>query len=147
LSGKEVERQEWIKNDIDRVNHAITLLNSPDISHVNEGMEMVGNILPFLLIGGFSKSEVIAYLKAKMEARHPSMILGASLSTLLRVNLVKMEAGILISKVLYEYNKRVIGFRWGRWYGKRVWLRVVNFPKTKTKTIQAAPTPTKPYLC
>ena len=29
---------------------------------------MVGNILPFLLIGGFSKSEVIAYLKAKLEA-------------------------------------------------------------------------------
>lgn len=68
LSGKEVERQEWIKTDIDRVNQAITLLNSPDPAHINEGMEMVGNILPFLLIGGFSKSEVIAYLKAKMEA-------------------------------------------------------------------------------
>jgi hypothetical protein len=68
LSGREVERQAWIKGDIDRVNQAITLLNSPEPARVNEGMEMVGNILPFLLIGGFSKSEVIAYLKAKMEA-------------------------------------------------------------------------------
>ncbi len=68
LSGHEVQRQGWIKGDIDRVNQAITLLNSPDPARINEGMEMVGNILPFLLIGGFSKSEVIAYLKAKMEA-------------------------------------------------------------------------------
>src|SRR5690606_28191708 len=29
---------------------------------------MVANILPFLMIGGFSKSEVVAYLKAKLEA-------------------------------------------------------------------------------
>ena len=68
ISGKEVNRQEWIKSDIDRVNQAIMLLNSPDPARSNEGMEMVGNILPFLLIGGFSKSEVIAYLKAKLEA-------------------------------------------------------------------------------
>ena len=68
LSGKEVERREWIKSDIDRVNQAVTLLNSPDPARINEGMEMVGNILPFLLIGGFSKSEVIAYLKEKLEA-------------------------------------------------------------------------------
>jgi hypothetical protein len=31
-------------------------------------MEMVGSILPFLLMGGFSKSEVVAYLKAKLAA-------------------------------------------------------------------------------
>lgn len=68
LSGREIERREWIKSDIDRVNQAIILLNSPDRAQINEGMEMVGNILPFLLIGGFSKSEVIAYLRAKMEA-------------------------------------------------------------------------------
>ena len=68
LSGREIERQEWVKSDIDRVNQAITLLSSPDPARINEGMEMVGNILPFLLIGGFSKSEVIAYLKAKLEA-------------------------------------------------------------------------------
>lgn len=68
LSGQQVERQNWIQNDIDKINQAITLLNSPDPERVNQGMEMVANILPFLLIGGFSKSEVVAYLKAKMEA-------------------------------------------------------------------------------
>ena len=31
-------------------------------------MEAVGAILPFLLIGGFAHTEVIAYLKAKLEA-------------------------------------------------------------------------------
>jgi hypothetical protein len=29
---------------------------------------MVATLLPFLLLGGFSKTEVIAYLKAKQEA-------------------------------------------------------------------------------
>ena len=68
LSGDQMERREWIKNDIEKINQAINLLTSPDPDRVNQGMEMVANILPFLLIGGFSKSEVIAYLKAKMEA-------------------------------------------------------------------------------
>jgi len=68
LSGDQMERREWIKNDIEKINQAINLLTSPDPDRVNQGMEMIANILPFLLIGGFSKSEVIAYLKAKMEA-------------------------------------------------------------------------------
>ncbi|MDP2664345.1 MAG: hypothetical protein Q8P08_02840, partial [bacterium] len=68
LSGNQIERHEWIKNDIDKINHAIELLTSADPEKANEGMGMVSNILPFLLIGGFSKTEVIAYLKAKMQA-------------------------------------------------------------------------------
>lgn len=68
LSGEQVNRQEWIKNDIDKINSAIALLSAPSQEQVNQGMNMVANILPFLLIGGFSKTEVIAYLKAKMEA-------------------------------------------------------------------------------
>jgi hypothetical protein len=31
-------------------------------------MQSVANILPFLLIGGFSLSEIVAYLKAKLQA-------------------------------------------------------------------------------
>lgn len=31
-------------------------------------MEAVSAILPFLLIGGFAQTEVVAYLKAKLEA-------------------------------------------------------------------------------
>ncbi|HVZ67019.1 MAG TPA: hypothetical protein VG917_02050 [Patescibacteria group bacterium] len=68
LSGQQMNRSQWIKNDMDRITQAISLLNSTDTEKVNQGMEMVANILPFLLMGGFSKSEVIAYLKAKMEA-------------------------------------------------------------------------------
>ncbi len=68
LSGNQIERQQWIKNDMDKINQAIALLSSPEPEKVNQGMSMVANILPFLLIGGFSKSEVVAYLKAKMEA-------------------------------------------------------------------------------
>lgn len=68
LNGKQSTREEWIKSDIDKINQAIALLNSVDPMRAKEGMDMVSNILPFLMIGGFSKTEVIAYLKAKLEA-------------------------------------------------------------------------------
>jgi hypothetical protein len=68
LEGKSLEREEWITSDIQKVNEAITLLSSVEPQKVNEGMEMVGSILPFLMMGGFSKSEVVAYLKAKLAA-------------------------------------------------------------------------------
>jgi hypothetical protein len=68
LEGKSLEREEWIASDIQKVNEAITLLSSVEPQKVNEGMEMVGSILPFLMMGGFSKSEVVAYLKAKLAA-------------------------------------------------------------------------------
>ncbi len=68
LAGKQANREEWIKGDIDKINQAITLLSSIDPSRSQEGMDMVSNILPFLMVGGFSKTEVIAYLKAKLEA-------------------------------------------------------------------------------
>lgn len=68
LSGKQENREEWIKGDINKINQAITLLSSIDPARSQEGMDMVSNILPFLMVGGFSKTEVIAYLKAKLEA-------------------------------------------------------------------------------
>lgn len=68
LNGKKSSRDEWINNDMNNINQAITLLNSVDPVRVNEGMDMVSNILPFLMVGGFSKTEVVAYLKAKLEA-------------------------------------------------------------------------------
>ena len=73
VSGQPVDRAEWIKNDIEQINQAITLLTSSEPAKVNEGMEMVANILPFLLIGGFSKTEVVAYLKAKLSAAKSSI--------------------------------------------------------------------------
>jgi hypothetical protein len=68
LNGEQEERRVWIKNDIDKISQAINLLSAVDPEKVKEGMSMVSTILPFLLIGGFSRSEVVAYLKAKMEA-------------------------------------------------------------------------------
>jgi hypothetical protein len=68
IEGKQLEREEWIQNDVNKINEAITLLSSMDTKKMNDGMDMVGNILPFLLMGGFSKSEIVAYLKAKLAA-------------------------------------------------------------------------------
>jgi hypothetical protein len=68
LTGETVSRNEWIKSDVNKMNEVINQLTSMDPETVNQGMDAVANILPFLLIGGFSKAEVIAYLKAKLEA-------------------------------------------------------------------------------
>jgi len=68
LDGKSLTKEEWIKNDIQKIDETVNLLSSPDQTQVQKGMEMVSDILPFLLIGGFSKAEVIAYLKAKQAA-------------------------------------------------------------------------------
>lgn len=77
LNGTKESREEWINNDINSINQAITLLNSVDPARVNEGMDMVSNILPFLMVGGFSKTEVVAYLKAKLEAAKQVLSTGA----------------------------------------------------------------------
>lgn len=66
--GTKQDRAQWIHSDIEKINKAITLLSSVDTTAHKEGMDMVAKILPFLLIGGFSQTEVIAYLKAKLEA-------------------------------------------------------------------------------
>ncbi|HZJ18462.1 MAG TPA: hypothetical protein VFD45_02485 [Patescibacteria group bacterium] len=65
---KQQQRSEWANTDIEKISETINLLSSEDPQNVNKGMESVGNILPFLLIGGFSQTEVVAYLKAKLEA-------------------------------------------------------------------------------
>ncbi len=68
IDGKQRDRKEWILNDIDKISETINLLVSADTQNITKGMEAVGAILPFLLIGGFAQTEVIAYLKAKIEA-------------------------------------------------------------------------------
>jgi len=64
----ERDRQDWIRQDVEKINETISLLTSTDNQKIREGMKAVSQILPFLLIGGFSQTEVLAYLKAKMEA-------------------------------------------------------------------------------
>lgn len=68
LQGSDMSRSDWVNGDVTKISHAIDLLSSADTQKAKEGMNMVSQILPFLLIGGFSQTEVIAYLKAKLEA-------------------------------------------------------------------------------
>jgi len=67
-------RKSWIEDDIQTVSQAITLLSSSDSTKVNEGLSSVSDILPFFLIGGFSQTEIIAYLKAKSTAAKLALI-------------------------------------------------------------------------
>lgn len=66
--GNPTDKHSFIQTDIDNITETINLLSSQTQDNVDKGMERVANILPFLLLGGFSKTEVISYLKAKMEA-------------------------------------------------------------------------------
>ncbi len=67
ISGTQ-DRKAWVREDVRKISDTINLLSSTDPRQVEEGMQEVSNILPFLLMGGFSQSEIIAYLKAKQEA-------------------------------------------------------------------------------
>ncbi len=66
--GKPQDRKKWLMEDIKKIPQVIDLLLSGDPTKVAQGKEMVSKILPFLLLGGFSKAEIIAYLKAKLAA-------------------------------------------------------------------------------
>ncbi|MEN9407256.1 MAG: hypothetical protein RLZZ455_472 [Candidatus Parcubacteria bacterium] len=68
IQGYRPSREEWLRNDIARIEKAVSLLMTVDQQKINEGMQQVVGILPFLLIGGFSLAEIIAYLKAKLQA-------------------------------------------------------------------------------
>lgn len=61
-------RTDWVKEDMSKIEGIIALLNSKDEEQVNQGMNQVASILPFLLVGGFSQAEITSYLSAKLEA-------------------------------------------------------------------------------
>jgi hypothetical protein len=67
-NGIPVDKHTYLQSDIENITETINLLSSDNQENVDKGMERVANILPFLLLGGFSKTEVISYLKAKLEA-------------------------------------------------------------------------------
>lgn len=67
-SGTPVDKHTFLQQDIGNITETINLLSSTNQDDVDKGMDRVANILPFLLLGGFSKTEVISYLKAKLEA-------------------------------------------------------------------------------
>lgn len=61
-------RADWIKDDIAGIDETIGLLSSSEQDKVQQGMDQVSNLLPFLLVGGFSQTEIVSYLKAKQDA-------------------------------------------------------------------------------
>lgn len=67
-NGMPIDKHTYLQTDIENITETINLLSSENQENVDLGMERVANILPFLLLGGFSKTEVISYLKAKLEA-------------------------------------------------------------------------------
>ncbi len=66
--GKPLDRVAWLKTEVAQIPKVIDLLLSGDPAQQEKGKQMVSKILPFLLLGGFSKAEIVAYLKAKLEA-------------------------------------------------------------------------------
>lgn len=66
--GQTKSRADWLKEEIKQIPTVIDLLMSGDPKRQEEGKKMVSKILPFLLLGGFSNTEIVAYLKAKLEA-------------------------------------------------------------------------------
>lgn len=65
MAGKRID---WIKDDIASIDETIANLTSTDDEKVKEGMDQVSSLLPFLMMGGFSQSEIVAYLRAKQDA-------------------------------------------------------------------------------
>lgn len=66
--GQPKTRTQWLKDEIKDIPVVIDLLLSGDPKEVERGKQMVSKILPFLLLGGFSNTEIVSYLKAKLEA-------------------------------------------------------------------------------
>lgn len=62
------KREDWIKNDVVKLSNAIELINAANPQLKNQGYEQMTSLLPFILLGGFSETETVTYLKAKLEA-------------------------------------------------------------------------------
>lgn len=67
ISDKVKSREEWITQDITKIESVIELLQNVNEEKKRQGLEELAIILPFLLLGGFSDQETIIYLKAKLE--------------------------------------------------------------------------------
>ncbi len=66
--GSPRNRKEWLKQEVAQISQVTSLMASNEPAKQEQAKAMVSKILPFLLLGGFSQSEIIAYLKAKQEA-------------------------------------------------------------------------------
>ncbi len=61
-------RQQWLAADTKKLTNVSNMLASSDPKIKQKGLEEVAELLPFLMLGGFSDIETLTYLKAKLEA-------------------------------------------------------------------------------
>lgn len=61
-------REDWLKEEVAKISDTVELLSTKDEQKKKAGLARVGGILPFLYLGGFSEEQMLAYLKAKLEA-------------------------------------------------------------------------------
>jgi hypothetical protein len=61
-------REDWIRNEKRKLTNVYNQLLSENAEVREKGLEQVSEILPYMLLGGFSEAEITAYVKAKLEA-------------------------------------------------------------------------------
>jgi len=61
-------REEWLEADSKKLTNVSNMLASSDPKVKQKGLAEVAELLPFLMLGGFSDLETLTYLKAKLEA-------------------------------------------------------------------------------
>lgn len=61
-------REQWLDEDIKKLTNISNMLASEDPKIKQKGLTEVSELLPFLMLGGFSDLETLTYLKAKLEA-------------------------------------------------------------------------------
>ena len=61
-------REDWLNVEQKKLTNITNLLSSSNPQLKQQGLEKVSEILPFLLLGGFSEPEIMTYVKAKLEA-------------------------------------------------------------------------------
>ena len=61
-------RADWLEEEEKKLTNASNLLSSANPQLKQQGLEKIAEILPFMLLGGFSEAEMLTYLKAKKEA-------------------------------------------------------------------------------
>jgi hypothetical protein len=68
LTEKIKSREDWLGEDVKELTNVSNLISSGNIQLKQKGLEKVSEILPFMLLGGFSDVEILTYLNAKLEA-------------------------------------------------------------------------------
>ncbi|MCJ7740444.1 hypothetical protein MUP32_03965 [Candidatus Microgenomates bacterium] len=61
-------RQQWLSEETKKMTNISHHLTSIDPKLKQKGIEEVSEILPFMILGGFSDAEIVTYVKAKLEA-------------------------------------------------------------------------------